>query len=83
MLHSLHSISNEQQCKKLSAINPVENGGEEPVGSQGETMLYYHKSLPAKELEHTGGQRQIQVICIIHTVVGKKAYLGAVKKSIL
>ena len=39
--------------------------------SQIDTLL----SLSAKELEHKGGHKQVHDVCIVHTVVGKKAHL--------
>jgi len=39
----------------LQSIQVDLENAEEPVGSQGETMLHYHKLLSAKELEHKEG----------------------------
>ena len=44
--------------------------------SHREAVLCYRKLAPCRELLHKGGQREVHDVCIVGTMVNKKAHLG-------
>ena len=73
MFHALHGITNEEQRKKLLS-SCYKKCGQKHDTAKGEpyhAIANWHLMWSAKRTEI-----QIHYMCIVHTVIGKKAHLG-------